>query len=140
MHRRARRPVPSRDGPQTVDVAVAVWILVALLTAAAVLLVASAGAEKDGEVSGWAAFRRGLQARRRPDPVQEEAARAAAAEPVDVSLADFLRATVTEGDGYLQPEDLAEDLQRARERAAHVLRAPRRRVGARARARARSNG
>ncbi|WP_256970914.1 hypothetical protein [Cellulomonas iranensis] len=101
-------------------------VLVSLAVAAAVLVVVSVTTEhdRDGE-SGWQAFRRGLAARRHPDDVQREAARAAAADPVDLSLADFLRATASEGDGYLHPEEITEDLQRARERAAQVLRARR---------------
>jgi len=103
-------------------VAVVIWILVALLAAAAVLVVVSAGAEAE---SPWSAFRRGVRGRRHPDAEQAEAARAAAERPVDLSLADFLRATASEGDGYLHPDELADDLRSARERASHVLR-PRR--------------
>ena len=102
--------------------ALVIWIIVALLAAAAVFLLVPVNS--DGE-SPWTAFRRGLQARRNPDPEQEEAARAASARPVDLSLADFLRATASEGDGYLHPDELAEDLRTAKERATHVLR-PRR--------------
>ena len=38
--------------------------------------------------------------------------RAAAVEPVDLSLAQFLRETVDEGEAYLQVDDLAATLQR----------------------------
>lgn len=99
--------------------AVVIWILVALLAAAAVLVVVTSGTDGAGL---WRTFRRGLQARRNPDAEQAAAARAAAAAPVDLSLADFLRATASEGDGYLHPEELVEDLRSARERAAHVVR------------------
>ncbi|GIG38423.1 hypothetical protein [Cellulomonas phragmiteti] len=102
--------------------AVVIWILVALLVAAAVLVVVSSGADEDGP---WRTFLRGLRGRRHPDAEQAAAARAAAADPVDLSLADFLRATASEGDGYLHPEELVEDLRTARERAAQVVR-PRR--------------
>ncbi len=112
----------ARAGPDTGGVALVIWILVALLAAAAVFLLVPV--RSDGE-SPWTAFRRGLRARRHPDAEQEEAARAAAAQPVDLSLADFLRATASEGDGYLQPEELADDLRTAKDRATHVLR-PRR--------------
>jgi len=101
-------------------VAVVITLLLAALLVAAVVLVAVPSGS-DGE-SPWVAFRRGLRARRDPDAEQTEAARAAAARPVDLSLADFLRATASEGDGYLHPDELAEDLRLARERAAHVLR------------------
>ncbi|MFC8190446.1 hypothetical protein ACFUMH_02150 [Cellulomonas sp. NPDC057328] len=95
-------------------------VLLALLAAAAVLLLARVGSEDApaGEESLWDAFRRGWRARREPDPEQAEAAAAAAVEPQDVSLADFLRANAREGDGYLHVEELTEDLQRA----AHTLR------------------
>ncbi|WP_207801425.1 MULTISPECIES: hypothetical protein [Cellulomonas] len=100
--------------------AVVITLLLVALLVAAVALVA-VPSRPDGE-SPWVAFRRGLRARRDPDVEQAEAARAAAARPVDLSLADFLRATASEGDGYLHPDELAEDLRLARERAAHVLR------------------
>lgn len=102
--------------------ALVIWILVALLAAAAVFLVVSATGEDSGPRTS---FRRAWRGRRHPDAEQEAAARAASARPVDLSLADFLRATASEGDGYLHPDELADDLRLARERAAHVLR-PRR--------------
>lgn len=101
--------------------ALVIWILVALVTAAAVLLVVGATTDTGGE-SAWSAFRRGLRSRRAPDADRRAAARAASARPVDLSLAEFLRATASEGDGYLQPDDLVHDLHRARERATQVLR------------------
>ncbi|UZN04821.1 hypothetical protein [Cellulomonas sp. S1-8] len=102
--------------------AVVIWTFVALLAAVAVFVVVSASA---GAGTSVTAFRRGLRGHRHPDADQAEAARAAAERPVDLSLADFLRATASEGDGYLHPDELAGDLRSARERAAHVLR-PRR--------------
>lgn len=102
--------------------AVVIWILVALLAAAAVLVVVTSGTGHDDP---WRTFLRGLRARRHPDADQAAAARAAAADPVDLSLADFLRATASEGDGYLHPDELVDDLRSARERAAHVVRARR---------------
>ncbi|UUI73221.1 hypothetical protein [Cellulomonas xiejunii] len=104
--------------------AVVIWTLVALLTAAAVLVVASSST---GAANPLTTFRRGVRARRNPDREQAAAAQAAAAAPVDLSLADFLRATASEGDGYLNPDELIEDLRGARERAAAVVR-PRRDV------------
>ncbi len=120
----ASRRAPSSRAAHTGSVAYVIWILVALVTAAAVLLVVGATTDRDSE-SAWAAFRRGLRGRKHPDADQREAALAASADPVDLSLADFLRATASEGSGYLDPDELAEDLHRARERATHVLR-PRR--------------
>lgn len=124
--------------------AVVIWILVALLAAAAVLVVVSPGTGEND--NPWRAFRRGLQARRHPDAQQDEAALAASADPVDLSLADFLRATASEGDGYLQPEELVEDLRTARERArtareraAHVVRPRRDHAGTRDHAGARDH-
>lgn len=102
--------------------ALVIWILVALLAAAAVLVVVSSQSAGAGP---WQTFRRGLQARRDPDAEQAAAARAAAADPVDLSLAEFLRATASEGDGYLNPDELVDDLRTARDRAAQVVR-PRR--------------
>ncbi|WP_291809224.1 hypothetical protein [Cellulomonas sp.] len=104
--------------------AVVIWTLVALLTAAAVFLVVSASTGADNPLT---TFRRGVRARRNPDRDQAAAARAATAAPVDLSLADFLRATASEGDGYLHPDELVEDLRVARERAAAAVR-PRRDV------------
>ncbi|QCB93991.1 hypothetical protein [Cellulomonas shaoxiangyii] len=90
-------------------------VLLALLAAGAVLLLARASSEDAaaGDESPWESFRRGLRARREPDAEQAQAAAAAAVEPRDVSLADFLRANVQEGDGYLHVEELTEDLHRA---------------------------
>lgn len=102
--------------------AVVIWILLSLFAAAAVLFVVSSRADEDGP---WQTFRRGWQARRHPDPEQTAAARAASAEPVDLSLAEFLRATVSEGDGYLNPDELVENVRHAKERATAVVR-PRR--------------
>ena len=115
---RAGRAEPSENGA----VAIVIWILVALLAAVAVFLVVPPSTQGAGPLTS---FRRAWRGRKHPDAEQAEAARAAAAEPVDLSLADFLRATASEGDGYLHPEELAEDLRLARERATHVLR-PRR--------------
>ena len=67
------------------------------------------------------AFRRGVSGRRNPDAEQRAAAEAADIEPVDLSLAQFLRETVDEGAAYVQVDDLAATLQRARDRAAGVL-------------------
>ncbi|ADG74361.1 hypothetical protein Cfla_1463 [Cellulomonas flavigena DSM 20109] len=99
-----------------------IWILLSLLAAAAVLVLVSSRSDEDGP---WRTFRRGWKARRDPDPEQAAAARAASAAPVDLSLADFLRATASEGDGYLNPDDLVENVRHATERATAVVR-PRR--------------
>jgi hypothetical protein len=125
-HGRVRRRA-GRAGPaDTGTVPVVIVVLVALLVAAAVLVVVGVTTEHERDAEGgWQAFRRGLRGRRHPDDAQREAARAASADPVDLSLADFLRATVSEGDGYLHPDEISDDLQRARERAAQVLRARR---------------
>ena len=100
--------------------ALVVGILVALAVAGFVLLLASvAGGPRNVDESPWEAFRRGWAARRHPD---EEQLAAAAIEPVDVSLGEFLSATVEHGDdGYLQVDELADTLQRARERATRAV-------------------
>jgi hypothetical protein len=102
--------------------AVLVAILLAVLVAAAVLVVASASASsRDTRESPLAAFRSGWSGRRNPDSDQRAAAAAAAVEPVDLSLAQFLRETVDEGEAYLQVDDLAATLQRAKDKATGVL-------------------
>lgn len=102
--------------------AILVAIVLALLVAAGVLLAASvtSSARGTGE-SPWRAFRAGWAARKNPDTDQRAAAAAASVEPVDMSLAQFLRETVDEGEAYLQVDDLATTLQRARDKAAGVL-------------------
>lgn len=101
---------------------VIVVVLVALVAAAVVVLLAAGQApSRDGE-GPLRAFRRGLRGRRRPDAGQVAAARAAAAEPVDVSLGEMLRANVEYGEGYLSSDEISESVHAA---AARVL--PRRR-------------
>lgn len=102
--------------------AVVITIFVALLVALAVFVVASANATQE---SMWTAFRRAVRARRHPAPEDEAAERAASVEPVDLSLAEFLRATVSEGDGYLNPDELVDNVREARDRAAQALHVPR---------------
>ena len=117
------RPRASAAGAtDTGLVAVVIWILLSLLAAAAVLVLVSSRADEDGP---WRTFRRGWNARRNPDPEQTAAARAASAAPVDLSLADFLRATASEGDGYLDPDELVENVRHVKDRATAVVR-PRR--------------
>jgi hypothetical protein len=95
--------------------AVLVGIVIALLVAAGVLLVASvAGGARAVDESPWQAFRRGWAARHESDG---ESAAAVAAEPVDLSLSEFLTATAERGEGYLQVDELTETLTRAREKA-----------------------
>ncbi len=98
---------------------VVIAVLVALAVAAAVLLVASSSDADDrrDDESPWQAFRRGLRARRHPAPDQIAAAQAADAEPVDLSLADFLNATAEQGEGYLHVDDLSAGLARAKDKA-----------------------
>lgn len=108
---------------------VLVAVLVALIVAAAVLLVASAvgGSAPDDDRRGpLRSFRAGLAGRRHPDEEQQAAALAASAEPVDVSLDEFLTATADDGAAYLDVDELGATLHRARERAARVLPLPRR--------------
>ncbi|GEL94376.1 hypothetical protein [Cellulomonas composti] len=109
---------------------VVIGIFVALLVAAAVLVLASvfsarSGGTTAGDVAGedslWTTFRRGLTGRRNPAPDQVAAAAAAEAEPVDLSLADFLRATADDGEPYLQADDLSEGLRSAGRKAARAL-------------------
>lgn len=106
-------------------VVVLVVIVLALLAAASVVLLASTAAAPGGDGSAWESFRRGWRSRRHPDADQLDAARAAAVEPVDLSLAQFLRETAEVGDAYLNVDELAEDLQRARDRAVRPLKARR---------------
>ena len=91
--------------------AVLVAILLAVLVAAAVLLAASVVRVGEGHAGVAAAPRSaaGWTGRKNPDADQRAAAAAAAVEPVDVSLAEFLRETVDEGEAYLQVDDLAAD-------------------------------
>ncbi len=92
---------------------VLVVVLLALLASAVVVLLATAEApRRDGE-HPLRAFVRGLRALWRPDGRQRAEARAAAAEPVDVSLEQMLRANVESGEGYLQPEDITGTLHAA---------------------------
>ncbi|GCE78071.1 hypothetical protein [Cellulomonas biazotea] len=101
--------------------AVLLAVLLSLVVAAVVILLAvatgRAGAADDAHPGLWQAFRAGWRSRRRPDADQREAAQAAAAEPVDVSLAEFLQATTDHGQAYLQVDDLAASLERAARRA-----------------------
>ena len=102
--------------------AVLVAILLAVLVAAAVLVGASVfSSAKDKRESPLATFRSGWSGRKNPDAEQRAAAAAAAVEPVDLSLAQFLRETVDEGEAYLQVDDLAATLQRAKEKASGAL-------------------
>ena len=101
--------------------AILVAIVLALLVAAGVLIAASVTSSGTPGESPLRAFRAGWAARKHPDTDQRAAADAAAVEPVDLSLAQFLRETVDEGEAYLQVDDLAATLQRARDKAAGVL-------------------
>lgn len=99
--------------------AVVVGIVLALLVAAAVLVMAVRSAAREGErpvgdlVDAWH--------ERRSGAAQDERADEAEVEPVDVSLAEFLRANVEPGDAYLQVDDLADRLQRATEATRRVM-------------------
>ena len=96
-----------------------VAIFVALLVAGGVLLVASvASTRRDRRESPLTALRTGLTGQNHPDA---DVAAAATAEPVDLSLADFLRATVEEGDPYLHVDDLTTTLHDARAKAVSAL-------------------
>lgn len=100
--------------------AAVILVVVALLVTVVVMVEAAPGASRDGEPP-LRAFRRGLRARRHPDAEQLAAARAAAVEPLDVSLSEMLAANVERGGGYLSVDELTEPLLRAREVAARVL-------------------
>lgn len=78
--------------------------LLALAAAAAVALVAHASAPARDE-RPLRAFRRGLRSWLRRDE-RQTAREAVAAEPVDVSLDQMLRANVEEGSGYARPDTL----------------------------------
>ena len=102
--------------------AVLVAILLAVLVAAAVVVAASVvSSAKVKWESPLATFRSGWAGRKNPDADQRAAAAWAAVEPIDLSLAQFLRETVDEGEAYLQVDDLAATLQRAKEKATGVL-------------------
>ncbi|NUU17553.1 hypothetical protein HP550_09840 [Cellulomonas humilata] len=102
--------------------AIFVAIFLALLVAAGVLLAAGAASSATGKsASPLRTFRTGWSGRKNPDTDQRAAAAAAAVEPVDLSLAQFLRETVDEGEAYLQVDDLAATLQRARDKAVGAL-------------------
>lgn len=100
--------------------AAVILVVVALLVTVVVLLGATPGERRDAE-SPLQAFRRGLRARRHPDAEQLAAARAAAVEPVDVSLGEMLAANVERGEGYVSVDELTEHLLHARTVAARVL-------------------
>lgn len=103
---------------------VLVAIFVALLVAGGVLLVASVvSTRRDRRESPLTALKAGLTGRDHPDSA---VGAAATAEPVDVSLAEFLSVTVEEGDPYLHVDDLTSTLQDARAKAAGALTAKRR--------------
>lgn len=109
----------ARLAAETGRMAVLVGIVLALVVAAAVLLVASvASGPRAVDESPWQAFRRGWATRHDSDG--EEAA-AAAAEPVDLSLTEFLSVTAERGEGYLQVDELADTLSRARDKAARSV-------------------
>lgn len=96
-----------------------VAVFVALLVASGVLLAASvASTRRERRESPLTTLRTGLTGRDHPDAA---VGAAATAEPVDVSLADFLRATVEEGDPYLHVDELAATLSDARAKAVGVL-------------------
>ena len=96
-----------------------VAIFVALLVAGGVLLVASVvSTRRDRRESPLAAPLAGTTARDHPDAA---VGAAAAAEPVDVSLAEFLSVAAEDGDPYLHVDDLTATLNDARTRAAGVL-------------------
>lgn len=94
-------------------IVVVLVVLLVLLAAAAVLLLARVSSDDapGGVESPWQAFRRGLRARRAPH-TDDALAAALSLEPQDVSLADFLRANVQSGDGYVDVDELTEDLHR----------------------------
>ena len=100
--------------------AAVILVGVVLLITVVVLLGATPGARKDDE-SPLQAFRRGLRGRRHPDADQLAAARAAAVEPVDVTLGEMLAANVERGEGYVSVDELTDQLLNARHVAARVL-------------------
>lgn len=112
-------------------IAVVVWTIVALVSGAGVLLVASVATSERGDArgedrdlrAGLTELRRSaarLVTGRRRAPEETEALRAAS-EPVDVRLDEFLRVAAVEDDGYLQADDLTDALSRAREKAARSV-------------------
>jgi len=83
-----------------------VVVVIAVLSALVVLAMARAQGAGDRSEGPLRAFRRGISARRHPDAEQRAQARAAEAEPVDVTLAEMLRGAVESGEGYLQPAEI----------------------------------
>lgn len=100
--------------------AAVILVVVVLLITVVVLLGATPGVRQDDE-SPLQAFRRGLRGRRHPDAEQVAAARAAAVEPVDVSLGEMIAANIERGEGYVSVDELTDQLLHAREVAARVL-------------------
>ena len=100
-------------GATMAGMVVLVVVILALLAATAVVLLATADApRRDGE-QPVRAFARGLRSWLRPDDEQRAEARAAAADPVDVSLEQMLRANVEAREGYLQPDEIAGSIHAA---------------------------
>jgi hypothetical protein len=103
-----------------------VWITVALIAAGVVVVVANAASHtpgRDADATFWRDLRAGLAARRGPGARGTQARDRAEAEPVDVPLDEFLRATQTD-DGYVQLDELAHALSKAKDsavRSVHVL-------------------
>lgn len=95
-----------------------VWILIALVVAAGVLLLAGAASGETGDVREFVRdLRHGIAARRHPEPEQIEAAAIAEAEPVDLTMDVFFSEAAVDEDAYLHVEDITDTFSRAKERA-----------------------
>lgn len=99
-------------------VSLVVWTLVALAAAAWVMVAASRGT--DGSRSGGprealADVRAGLASWRTRKTTPEATTRLLEPEPVDATFDEFFAAAEVEDDGYLQLDDLADRLLRARD-------------------------
>ncbi|RYV51764.1 hypothetical protein [Pengzhenrongella frigida] len=99
-------------------VSLVVWTLVALAAAVVVLVVASRG--NDGSRSGGPRevltdVRAGLASWRSRKTTPEATARVLEPEPVDATFDEFFAAAEVDDDAYLQLDDLADTLLRARD-------------------------
>lgn len=95
-----------------------VWILVALVVAAGVLLLAGSASGGAGDLREFARdLRNGVAARRHPEPEQIEAAAIAEVEPVDTSMDVFFQEAAVDEDAYLNVDDITDTLARAKDRA-----------------------
>lgn len=99
-------------------ISIVVWTLVALGAASLVMVIASAST---GETSGIRSFPRDLRAGLNQWRARGTAAPIAAEpEPLDSTFDEFFAAAEVDDEPYLQVDDLADTLTRAKDRAARA--------------------